>query len=95
MIFTSRKTGASAIRSSSGGLGSAPHRVIDINGIARTRVVPVPTFVVCQHVEDRVINPVETKCGPLFVSLGRVIEDHVKEHLNARRMEGPDHFLEF
>src|SRR5437879_13282714 len=69
--------------------------MVGIDGVARAREIPVGTLIVRQHVEDRVINPAETECRPLFVSLGRVSEHHVQEHLDARPMEGLDHFPDF
>ena len=69
--------------------------MIGVDGVAGAREVSIRTFIVRQHVEDRVINPAETQCRPLFISLGRMIEDHVQEYLDARPMEGLDHFLEF
>ena len=59
------------------------HGMVGVDGVAGARVVLVVAFIVRQHVEDRVINPAETECRPLFVSLGRVIEDHVQDHFDA------------
>ena len=70
------------------------HGMVGVDGVAGARVVLVVAFVVRQHVEDRVLDPAETERRPQFVSLGRVIEDHVQDHLDARLMEGLDHFLE-
>ena len=68
--------------------------VVAVERIAAARVVAIVLAAVFQHVVDAVLQPLEAQGRPPFVALGRVVEDHVEDHLDAGAVQRPDHLLE-
>ncbi len=70
-------------------------RVHRVQAVARPREVHVVARVVRhQAVVGLVVDPLEGERRPEVVALGRVVVDHVHDHLDARPVERLDHALE-
>jgi len=71
----------------------ADDRMVAVERVSAAAVVLVVPAAI-EHVVDPVLQPLEAQRRPFFVALGRVVEDHVEDHLDARPVQGLHHLLE-
>ncbi len=69
-------------------------RLAGVQGVAAAGVVGVAATAAVQPVVAGVVDPAQAQCGPVDAALGGVVVDHVEDHLDARRVQRPDHPLE-
>ena len=71
------------------------HRVVGVDGVAASGVIQIPRLVHgVKEVIGPVVEPAPAERGPLGVTLGRVVEDHVQDHLDTGPVEFLDHGAE-
>ena len=68
--------------------------MVAVDRVAAAGVVAIVLAAVLQHVIDAVLQALEAQGRAVLVALGGVIENHVQDHLDVRRVEGPHHLLE-
>ncbi len=67
----------------------------EVDRVAATaEVLIVPRICGPQAIEERIVHAAVAQGGPVFVALGRVVEDDIEEHLETRLVQSPDHRLE-
>src|SRR5271157_1188377 len=71
----------------------AHHRVAAVKRVSAPRVVLVKSLVPLQHVIDAVVEPAKGNSGTLLVAFGRVVENNVKNYLDACFMKLPHHLF--
>ena len=62
-----------------------------VHRVAAAGVVHIPGAVFLEAVVDGVVDAAKTQRGAPLVALGRVVEDDVEDHLEARAVQRPDH----
>jgi hypothetical protein len=67
--------------------------MVAVERISAAGIVLIASAVV-EHIIDRIVEPAETEGRTVFVTLARVVVDHVEDDLDARLVESLDHFLE-
>ena len=72
----------------------AHDRVVAVERIAATGVIAILLAAVLQHVVDAVLQAFEAERRTLLVAFGRMVENHVEDHLDVRRVQCPHHLLE-
>jgi hypothetical protein len=70
-------------------------RMRDVQGIPTPGEIDVSGTVVSESIICGVVYSPEGKGGSVFISLGRVIIDHIEDDLDAGGVEAADHILEF
>ncbi len=68
--------------------------MIAVERVAATGVITIVLAAVFQHVVDAVFQALEAERGALLVAFGRMVEDHVEDHLDVGGVQRPDHLLE-
>ena len=62
----------------------ADDRMVAIDRVAAAGIVAVVAAAVAEHVVDAVFQPLEAEGRAEFVAFGRVVEDDVEDHFDAR-----------
>ena len=65
------------------------HRMVAVHGIPAAAEIIIIS-VRRQHIVYVVVKALEGKAGTVFISLGRMVKDHVQEAFDAVVVEGPD-----
>ena len=72
----------------------AHHRVVAVEGVPAARVVEVPPGLRLEEVVGRVVETTPAERGSPLVTLARVVEDDVEDHLDPRLVQRLHHRLE-
>ena len=71
------------------------HRMVTVDSIAAAGIIEIFTTDRINYIVNTIVQSAKRCCLLIFISLGRMIEDHVEDDLNAGFVQGFNHGFEF